>query len=379
MASVTVEGEFVRIVKRGLLAVAAVMPVLAGVTGAAHTAAASAASRTTMTAASHAISHAAAKAKPRKAGSGRATPHTVHLRRLLRTMKPQHTPSAVRALAPRLDVITPNGADIASEFDGTTEVSSGQVGTLNDAPEPSSATNGSQIVEVTKNYMQFFDYNGATLCGNATGVPLTTFLRTSDVLGPPQVVFDNVQDRFIFSVPVGSNSGTDSPALYVVVSNTIDPCGVWHWYRITFGSGPFSPGRTLDSVILGQDRNAALFEANVDSAGRQFQAYTIFAIDKADLYAGNSVSFPAFTVGSQAAPASNAGEPMIASPVSYFLGADPNIGYQLYAMTGSGTPNPSVTLQATMPALPASERGGAASGRRRPQPRPGSVHELAGF
>jgi beta-lactam-binding protein with PASTA domain len=77
-------------------------------------------------------------------------------------------------------------------------------------------------------------------------------------------------------------------------------------------------------------------------------ADTVFAITKSDLYAGNPVSFPAFTVGSQAVPASNAGEPMIGSQYSYFLGADPQIGYELYRMTGSGTSDPAVSLVATM-------------------------------
>src|SRR5262249_17866893 len=66
---------------------------------------------------------------------------------------------------------------------------------------------------------------------------------------------------------------------------------------------------------------------------------------KADLYAGNAVSFPAFTVGSKAVPAVNAGEPMITSSSAWFVGAIPNTGYELYRMDGTGTASPTVTLQ----------------------------------
>jgi hypothetical protein len=100
----------------------------------------------------------------------------------------------------------------------------------------------------------------------------------------------------------------------------------------------------FDSTVLGQDRRAVLVEAKIGGP----LSYSVFAITKSDLYAKKAVSFPAFTVSSQAAPVSNAGEPMIDSPVSYFLGADPQIGYQLYKMTGSGTPNPHVSLVATI-------------------------------
>jgi hypothetical protein len=134
----------------------------------------------------------------------------------------------------------------------------------------------------------------------------------------------------------------------VAVSNTSDPCGNWHWYRLTFSGGPYTPDNRLDRVMLGQDRNAALFQANIFSSSQVFQGSSIFAINKAALYASNAVSFPTFAVGSQAPPVINAGEPMISSSSAWFLGAAPNTGYQLYRMDGTGTSSPTVTLQATI-------------------------------
>jgi hypothetical protein len=369
------KGSFVKIVKRGLPVAATAMFVLAGVLGVAGTGVASAtpssgmssnpAGRLTGPAPTVArgggpvhgrdIRPTTAKpvGKPYKAGSARAVPHTVNLGQLLTTVKPQPSSlpissQAARAIAPA-DLITPNGADVTSQFDGITEVNSGQAGGLPTIPSPSSATNGSQIVETTSNFIRAFDNNGAGGCGGTgTGVALKSFLQTSDSLGAPHVTFDNFQGHFIISVPVESFVSTSVPALYVVISNTSNPCGNWHWYRLTFSGGPYAHGNRLDTVILGQDRNAALFQATIFSSSQVFQAYSIFPIRKADLYAGSAVSFPAFTVGSQAAPAINAGEPMISSSSAWFVGADPNIGYQLYRMDGTGTASPTITLQRTI-------------------------------
>jgi hypothetical protein len=300
------------------------------------------------------ISPTAAKpaGKPQRAGSARAVAHTVHLRQLLATVQPRSASQpagsqAARTVAPR-DLIMPNGADVTSQFDGITAVSSGQSGGLPTIPSPSSATNGSQIVEATDNFIQFFDNNGAPMCGTGAGLTLQAFLQTADRLGGPHVVYDNVQGRFIMSVPVESFDGTSVPALYVAVSLSSNPCVDWRWYRLTFSGGPYAPGNRIDYLVFGQDRNAALFQANIYSSSQVFQGFSIFAISKADLYAGNAVSFPTFTVGSEAAPAINAGEPMISSSSAWFLGADPNVGYQLYRMDGTGTANPTVTLQQTI-------------------------------
>ena len=328
-------------IKRGLLVAAAAMPMLAGVMGVAGAGIASAAPRAAMP--SHPASHPTGRLtvpppsfarggvparphavkpstaprvlKPRRAGAAHAAPHTVNLRRLMKTLKSQPTSRAAKTLSPRSIVTTPNGAEVTSQFEGTSEVSSGQsTGGLPGIPDPESATNGSQVVEVgfgasfggLSGFIQILDNNGISQCLGA-GLPLSTFLRTTDFLGDPRVQFDNVQGHFVMSVPVESFTGSDIPALYVAISNTTDPCGLWHWYRLTFSGGPYSPGNRLDHVMLGQDRNAALFQANIYSSSQVFQGFSIFAIKKADLYAGNAVSFPTFTVGSQAAPAINAG------------------------------------------------------------------------
>ena len=48
------------------------------------------------------------------------------------------------------------------------------------------------------------------------------------------------------------------------------------------------------------------------------------------------MDFDAFQVDSLTAPVTNAGKPMVASPVSFFLAAVPGTGYKLYRLTNSG-------------------------------------------
>lgn len=293
-------------------------------------------------------------AEVKKAGSAKAAPRQVNVRELTRKLRAGRASASrtsrisrmsLRASLARPDVITPNGANVTSQFDGITQVRSGG----NDRPDPGAATNGSQIVEVAGDFLQVYTNAGGIACGTGPGLTLDQFLGTTDLLAGPQVEFDNFQGHFIVEVPVRSTPAGAAPALWVASSNTSDPCQTWNIYRLAFSGGPYTPGAALDSVILGQDRRAVLVEANVfTSTGGSFRAFSVFAITKSDLYLDDPVSFSAFTVSSKAAPVSNAGEPMIDSVNSYFLGADPQIGYQLYRMTGSGTPNPSLTLMATI-------------------------------
>src|SRR5262249_10360692 len=155
-------------------------------------------------------------------------------RQLARAVQHSAVTRAGRALAPAADVITPTGADVTSSFDGTSGVASGR--TQDNGPDPSSATNGSQIVEVTDNFFHGCDNNGVGQCSTGMGMPLTTFLHTSDQLNsePAQIEFDNFQGHFVATVPVASSGNSQAPALYVIISNTSNPCGNWHFYRLTF-------------------------------------------------------------------------------------------------------------------------------------------------
>ena len=58
----------------------------------------------------------------------------------------------------------------------------------------------------------------------------------------------------------------------------------------------------------------------------------MFGLPKAAIHAGAAVNFRTFNVPSLTAPITNAGQPMISSPSSFFLAAVPGTGYRLFRL-----------------------------------------------
>lgn len=208
-------------------------------------------------------------------------------------------------------------------------------------PDPNAAVGSTQILNAVNIAMRATTKTGGTLCTFS----LATFLGTSDSLSDPRVQYDNVNNRFSFTLTVVPASATATPALWVGASTSNNACGSWWIYRLTFSGGSFPAGTLLDYPILGQDQNALLLSTDNFGTNRN---RTVFGIQKSAVYSGAGVSFSAFNTSSFAAPVSNGGIPMISTSFSYFLGAVPGTGYQLYRLTNSGGPGATLTLQATI-------------------------------
>ena len=208
-------------------------------------------------------------------------------------------------------------------------------------PDPNAAVGTTQILNAVNVAMRATTKTGGALCTFS----LASFLGTTDSLSDPRVQYDNVNNRFSFTVTIVPASTTATPALWIGASTSNDACGSWFIYRLTFSGGSFPAGTLLDYPILGQDRNALLLSTDNFGTNRN---RTVFGIQKSAVYAGAGVSFSAFNTSSFTAPVSNAGIPMISTPFSFFLGAVPGTGYQLYRLTNSGGPGATLTLQATI-------------------------------
>src|SRR5262249_39980601 len=111
------------------------------------------------------------------------------------------------------------------------------------------------------------------------------------------------------------------------------------------------PGGTeLDYPILGMDTDALLISTINLQAGAA-TTYTVFSVLKSQVYTGQTVNFPTFTVGGATAPATAAGFPTASTfPFSYFVNAVPGTGYRLYQMRNAGTLSVTFSLRATIPA-----------------------------
>jgi PASTA domain-containing protein len=256
-------------------------------------------------------------------------PRIAEFYRRARPPLPSRPTSGTRKVPPA--AVAPRVAPaVSSSFDGITE--SGCTG-CGVPPDPNAATSGTEIVELVNTFIQVTDTSGTVLCGG--GVTLNRLLRTTtDSLTDPRVQFDNVNQRFSLAVTVAPASKTATPAMWVAASDGADACGTWRVYRLTFSGDPFPAGTFLDFPMLGQDTNALLVSTrNLTPTGRNF---TVYGLPKSTIYAGNPVSFSTFTVDSLTAPVTNAGQPMISSPVSFFLAAVPGTGYRLFRLTNSG-------------------------------------------
>jgi hypothetical protein len=216
----------------------------------------------------------------------------------------------------------------------------------NPPPDPNAAVGAGKIVQVVNQLIQVTNRVGAVQCGGP--VTLQRLLRTTDGLTDPRVQFDNVNQRFSLSVTVSSVHPSDTPAMWVATSETEDPCGRWFLYRLTFHGDAYPTGTMLDFPMLGQDTHALLISVrtcliNKDCLKPDGAIFTVFGLPKSVVYSGAHVEFNSFQVDSLTAPIVNAGQPMIASPVSFFLAAVPGTGYKLYRLTNSGGPGASMT------------------------------------
>ena len=219
-------------------------------------------------------------------------------------------------------------------FDGVAQ------GTFSSPPDPNAAVGAGDIVEVVNDQFRVTNRLGAVLCNGS--ITLQKLLGgTSDNLTDPRVQFDNVNQRFSLSVTVSQPGASATPAMFVAASETADPCGNWFVFRLTFHGDAFPTGDFLDFPMLGQDQNALLLSLRTCLQGKDClkpdgAKFSVFGLPKSTIYSGGHVEFDTFKVDSLTAPVTNAGQPMIASPVSFFLAAVPGTGYKLYRLTNSG-------------------------------------------
>ena len=231
-------------------------------------------------------------------------------------------------------------------FDG---VAQGPVGsaTSGSPPDPNAAVGAGDIVEVVNDQFRVTNRLGAVLCNGS--IALQKLLGgISDDLTDPRVQFDDVNRRFSLSVTVSNPGASAAPAIFVAASETADPCGNWFVFRLTFHGDAYPKGDFLDFPMLGQDQNALLLSLRTclqhkDCLKPDGAIFTVFGLPKSTIYSGQHVEFNAFKVDSLTAPVTNAGQPLIASPVSFFLAAVPGTGYKLYRLTNSGGSGASIS------------------------------------
>jgi Putative Ig domain len=200
-------------------------------------------------------------------------------------------------LAPRIESTTENEEAIATP-ENETQASAATDSTMQSFPPVNSfaavADNGTVIppdaegavgphhlMEALNSQIVIQDRAGKTL----SAITNSTFWSSLGVTESfdAHVLYDPYAQRWIFSSAAGEKS-SDS-AILIGVSQTSDPTAGWNLYKVNLGSS----ANWVDYPTLGFNKNWIVVQANIFTiAGDNFVNSTIWAFDKADLYAGGS-------------------------------------------------------------------------------------------
>lgn len=129
--------------------------------------------------------------------------------------------------------------------------------------------------------------------GNMSTVSLNDFWsgffnsRTFD----PKILYDHQAGRWMFTAM--ADPAASSSSVVIAVSQTSDPTGTWHMYRIDADASNIS---WADYPSMGYNKDWIIVQANLFSlSGNAFNGSQIYVFDKADLYAGGAGAFTRFT------------------------------------------------------------------------------------
>jgi hypothetical protein len=241
-------------------------------------------------------------------------------------------------------------------------------------PDPGAAVSATQIAHTVNLRLEVYSKSGKPQCG----VSLNTLAGTTARLSDPHIQYDNAHNRFFMMFTRVPGSDTATPTEFWLVSKTSSACGSWWVYRVTFSGSAFPPGTLLDFPNLGQDNvpassfpfgGAILSSSNnfcCSSSGfSTYEGSEAFAIPKYPAYHGQGFSFTAFSVDFGTAPVTEAGIPITQTTNTYWLAAVPGTGYDLFVMTHSSQPSPTMALQASI-RTPSAHRPSASTNRGPP-------------
>jgi hypothetical protein len=151
------------------------------------------------------------------------------------------------------------------------------VGGTSVPPDPEMCAGPNHLIAVVNTVFAIYDKSGTTLVGPADLDTLFAPLSGCTSLFDPNANYDEETDRFI----IGADDGN---AYCIAVTQTSDPTGIWNLYRIpTLVSG----ATLFDYPHAGVGPEGIFFGSN-QFIGNSFLESRVWAVDKTDLYAGNS-------------------------------------------------------------------------------------------
>lgn len=193
-----------------------------------------------------------------------------------RVSRPDHTIRPARDPPPELLVQVPvvSASFLALGDDNTT------------IPPDTQGTVGPQHLMTTLNSQVRIQNKDGTVVST---VSMSTFWSTMGVAEAfdPRVLYDAYANRWIFSA--GADPQIASSSILIGVSQTSDPTGSWNLYKIKADAGSML---WADFPTLGFNGKWIVVQANMFSnAANAFSHSNIWALDKANLYAGGRGSY----------------------------------------------------------------------------------------
>ncbi len=161
-------------------------------------------------------------------------------------------------------------------------------------PDPEIAVGPNHVIAVVNVAFEIYDKTGTSLVGPTT---LSSFFAgtpgcSSTGVFDPNVLYDEEADRFVLGI---DGDGTD----YCVAASTgPDPTGTWNRYGFPTDIG----GAFFDYPHAGVGVDAIFMGSNQFSPIGPFLEGRVFAMDKAAMYAGLSLSVVSRSTGSDGTP-----------------------------------------------------------------------------
>ena len=217
-------------------------------------------------------------------------------------------------------------------------------------------SDGGKIVSSDNSTIAFYNDNGSPIMLNETHddwfADIASSLYLSSGIFDPRVIYDPVNDRFIFVILHGSSATTSK--VLVCFSTTNNPADAWNVYELP--GNPLNDYSWFDYPNIGISEKDLFISGNLFYSGGGFNQTVVFQVDKQAGYDGNSIDYVTYNN----LPNGNASSFTVV-PASY--GQDGEYGpgiyllsshwwnssfLNLYEITDSLGGNPSLNLNASV-------------------------------
>ncbi|MCG8346727.1 MAG: Ig-like domain-containing protein [Chloroflexales bacterium] len=152
-------------------------------------------------------------------------------------------------------------------------------------PDPELAVGPNHIIAVVNVAFEIYDKNGTTLRSPTTFASFFGSTCPSGVFDP-NVLYDESADRFFMGIDQRNQVGRQSNYC-VAASQTSDPTGAWNLYA--FDMNLSNTSNWMDYPHAGVGRDAIYMGGNMFSWQGSFVESRVWAFNKSQLYAGESV------------------------------------------------------------------------------------------